>query len=128
MSRILVVDDDPLIRRQICEFLSGWNLDVVGAGTLGDAEREMAGGEVQVLIQDLILIGEPGDVFGFIARHCGPDTAGEAIAITGYLPQADLRRVVDAGAYCFFKKPVDLDELLIATWAAQQRAEGRGRQ
>jgi DNA-binding NtrC family response regulator len=123
MSRVLVIDDEPTIRRQMCEFLEKWNVDVVGVGNLIEAEREMTTGNVTVVIQDLILREREGDVFEFIGKHCGPDRGREAIAITGHLAQADLRRVVDAGAFCFFKKPVDLDELLIATWAAQQRAD-----
>lgn len=125
MSQILVVDDEPTIRRQLCDFLGNWNLEVAGVGTLTEAEGAIARGGILVLIQDLILPGENDDVFDFMARHCAPEDGPEAIAITGHLAQADLRRVVDAGAVCFFKKPVDLDELLIATWAAQQRAQRR---
>ena len=123
MTRVLVVDDEPTVRSQISEFLMKWNFKVSAVGSLAEANREMAAGDVRVLVQDLVLRGEPGDVFEFIRRYCGPGTGREAIAMTGYLAEADLRRVVDAGAFCFFKKPVDLDELLVATWAALERAE-----
>jgi DNA-binding NtrC family response regulator len=116
------------IRNQISEFLNKWNVDVVSVDSLAQAEARIAKDDVAVIIQDLFLGGPAADVYDFIQKHCGPDTAREAIVITGHIAKADLRRVVDAGAYCFFKKPVDLDQLLIATWAAQQRAERRQRQ
>lgn len=125
MSRVLVVDDEKTIREQFGEFLAKWGVDVVTVGSLVQAEAEIVSGDVGVIIQDLILGGSEAEVYDFIRKRCGPGTGCEAIIITGHVGKANFRRLVDAGAYCFFKKPVDLDELLIATWAAQQRAELR---
>ncbi len=123
MSQILIVDDEASIRNQFRDFLARWNVEVQATDSLVEAAQLIAGHDVGVIIQDLILDAPLTEVYEFIERHCGPHTGREAIVITGHLAKADFRRLVDVGAYCFFQKPVSLDELLIATWAAQQRAE-----
>ncbi|MBN8454859.1 response regulator [Accumulibacter sp.] len=123
MSQVLIVDDEATIRNQFRDFLANWNVEVLVAGSLPEAEHLIAGHDVGVIIQDLFLDAPVTQVYEFIEKHCGPDLGREAIVITGYLAKADFRRMVDIGAYCFFEKPVSLDELLIATWAAEGRAD-----
>ncbi|WP_300455038.1 response regulator [Accumulibacter sp.] len=127
MSQVLIVDDEATIRNQFRDFLAKWNVEVLVASGLQEAEQMIAGHDVGVIVQDLILDAPITQVYEFIGKHCGPDVGREAIVITGHLDKADFRRVADTGAYCFFEKNVSLDELLIATWAAQERADRMAR-
>ncbi|GAB2470834.1 MAG: hybrid sensor histidine kinase/response regulator [Comamonas sp.] len=59
--RVLVVDDEPLVRAGLCSMLEQWQCDVLGAGTVGQVQRQLsraveAGGPLwDVVLTDLRL-------------------------------------------------------------------------
>lgn len=120
MSRVLVFDDEATICSQVERALFG-QVDVVTATSMAQAEAAIAEDGVSVVIQDLVLPGPKGG-YDFIETHCGPGSGRQAIAITGFVEQANMDRLMDAGAYCFLKKDFDFDELKFATKAAQRAA------
>ncbi|MEM9839820.1 MAG: response regulator, partial [Pseudomonadota bacterium] len=57
---ILVVDDDPEIRRLVVEFLAGEGLDVEDAADAGAMDAVLARRRPDLLVLDLMLPGEDG--------------------------------------------------------------------
>jgi two-component system OmpR family response regulator len=59
-ARILIVDDDPQIRRLLSEFLDGYGFSCKLAADGEEMRRVLAHSEIDVIILDLMLPGENG--------------------------------------------------------------------
>ena len=111
-KKILVVDDEPMVREVVGEFLSmkGYEVDTADRGA---AALEMAGREkYSLILSDLKMPGMSGIELlkELKARRC----EASVIVMTGY---AELESAIDAlkvGAYDFIRKPFNFDELLIS--------------
>lgn len=110
-TRILLVDDDPFILDSLFQLLQEEGYDVVRAGDVAEATRQLrAEGELDVILTDLKL--PDGDAIQILtlARDLRPNVP--AIVFSGV---GTLRHAVDAmkaGALDFLSKPVDPDALL----------------
>ena len=120
--RLLVVDDDEDLRTQM-----RWALDDEYEVTLAPNREEAvaAVGEVgpALVTLDLGLPPHPGGVEeGFAALEAihALGTAAKVVVITGREDRAHALRAVEEGAYDYFVKPVDMDELRIVLRRALQ--------
>jgi DNA-binding response OmpR family regulator len=66
VTRILFVDDEPVLRITFPSVLKKHGFDVTAAANVADALREISNREFDVLISDLN-IGEPGDGFTVVS-------------------------------------------------------------
>lgn len=114
--RIMIVDDDPFVSAVLREFLTGLSASVeVGIANDGFA----AGRQVVTFMPDIILLDlmMPG-MDGFeVCHQIKKDPSTErirVIAMTGYLTEENVTRVLSAGAEACLAKPVDHGELLAA--------------
>jgi DNA-binding response OmpR family regulator len=111
-SKILIVDDDPDLRRALNLRFRANNYDTAYA-TDGLSAIAMARTEKpDVIILD---IGLPaGD--GFVVMNCLQDipslSAIPVIVLTARDPQSARERIMNSGATAFFQKPVDNRQLL----------------
>jgi two-component system NtrC family response regulator len=120
--RLLVVDDDEDLRTQM-----RWALDDEYEVTLASDRQEAVaaveeGGPALVTL-DLGLPPHPGGVEeGFAALEAihSLGTAAKVVVITGREDRAHALRAVEQGAYDYFVKPVDMDELRIVLRRALQ--------
>lgn len=109
---LLVVEDDPGLQRQL-----KWayeNYEVVIAGDRASALKEMSAHNPAVVTIDLGLPPDPdGTSEGFLtleaitASH--PHT--KAIVASGHGDRENARRAISLGAFDFYQKPIDFDEL-----------------
>ena len=117
--RVLVVDDDPALRRTLVDILSGNDFHVVGVATGKTALKRLAETHFNVALIDLKLADIPGLELLQRIRESTPDTA--CIVLTGH---ASLDAAVDAvnlGAYSFIRKPYAPERLLLTiTHACEQ--------
>ncbi len=103
-ERILVVDDDELIRKAMTRVLTRFGYEVVACG---DAEEAMTIAQqlsFDALVTDLVLPGADGVELIERLQQDGKQIA--VVLVSGY---PDVRRPVDglaAGAQCFITKPV----------------------
>jgi len=105
MSRILIVEDEAIIRGALKRLLERHGYDVVEAGSVADA-RDADPQRFDLIISDLRLPGDPGT--DLIARAAPIPV----LIMTSY---ASMRSAVDAlklGAVDYVAKPFDHDELL----------------
>lgn len=118
--RLLVVDDDPGLRRQLRWAFDGY--ETVEASDRKAAMEAVRKAEPAVVLLDLGLPPDPDgpsegmaalrDILGLV-----PDA--KVIVLTGQKERSYALKAVSLGAYDFYQKPVDIDELrLIVSRAA----------
>lgn len=107
MNRILIVEDESVIRNALHRLLERNGYEVADAGSVREAEERHDLGSFDLVIADLRLPGEPGTD---IITKC--DDA-PVLIMTSY---ASVRSAVDSmkqGAADYIAKPFDHDEMLL---------------
>jgi two-component system cell cycle sensor histidine kinase/response regulator CckA len=114
---VLVVDDDPQVRRLTARVLRGVGLGILEAGDgrealdlLRDGERE-----VHLVVTDLVMPRMGGRELAFALAHLRPEI--RVIFITGYPSEDDTRALV-ASRETVFLKPFSVGELVATVLAA----------
>jgi two-component system NtrC family response regulator len=113
--RLLVVDDDEDLRTQMRWALAD-EFDVALAGDRDAALRAVEETGPALVTLDLGLPPHPGGVEeGFAALEAiqTTGTGAKVIVITGREDRAHALRAVEQGAYDYFVKPIDVDELKV---------------
>jgi two-component system, OmpR family, response regulator len=134
-ARICIVEDDPIMKNMVGDYLSQHNMRVVSASRPREMIQHLAAGELDLFILDLRLGEEDGfDLLREIKSRCNV----AVIIITGDR-RDEIDRVVglELGADDYVTKPFSLRELLAriravlrrrdAGRAAPQRDSDRGR-
>src|SRR3954454_3470746 len=109
---LLVVEDDEGLQRQLKWAYDGYR--VICAGSRADAIEALRLHEPAVVTLDLGLPPDPdGTEEGFATLQeilrIKPDT--KVIVATGHGARESALKAISLGAYDFYKKPVDIDEL-----------------
>jgi DNA-binding NtrC family response regulator len=118
-TRILIVDDDPLIRRQLQGLYVAHGYDVAAAATVEDALDKLNGAEFTIAVVDLKIPGSDGVTLTKEIRERWPNV--DVIMITGY---GSIKGAVEAmrqGAYDYITKPFEPDDILLATQKVLER-------
>jgi DNA-binding NtrC family response regulator len=108
MPRILIVEDEDIIRNSICRLLERNGFDAVGAADVEQAVGAFRAKNIDLIVSDLRLPGAAGTDLIQLADGV------PVIIMTSY---ASVRSAVDAmkhGAVDYVAKPFDHDELLLA--------------
>ena len=108
MATLLIVDDDNLVRENLHELLSVSH----ECHTADRAEQALAYLDIEtydVVLTDLAMPRLSGrDLLSHIqAKH--PTTP--VIVISGMFAEDDAREIIDAGAFAYFAKPFNLEEI-----------------
>ncbi len=119
-AHILVVDDEPLTREDIAEFLKEEGCQVTEAGSGEQASQIIQENPYEVIVTDLQL----GDIDGIEllrrAKKINPATI--VILITGYASIESAVEAMQEGAYHYLIKPLKLEELsLVIKRALEQK-------
>jgi len=112
--KVLVVDDQPLIVEELCEFLetSGYRC-VPCESSLEALERFSEDAEIGLVLCDLHMPNLDGiQMVQELQRIAGKRRAFEAIMLTGRADKQDVIKALRAGIADYYQKPIDLDELL----------------
>jgi two-component system, NtrC family, response regulator len=115
LPKILIVDDDEQIRRQIQWALNG-EFSVFLAGDRQNAIETFKKEETPVVLLDLGLPPHPREaVEGLLALEelIGLNPLAKVIIVSGNSERSNALAAVDKGAHDIFPKPVDLEELKI---------------
>ena len=115
---ILVVDDDPLMRQMINDYLLECDLRVSTAGGGADMERVMKEHVVDLILLDLRLDGEDGMQ---LARQLRQETDVPLIMVTGRHDEADRVMALEIAADDYVTKPFSNRELLARVRAVLRR-------
>ncbi|MGZ3449412.1 MAG: PAS domain S-box protein [Polyangiales bacterium] len=122
-EKILVVEDDELVRRTTCGILRETGYSVLEASNGADALAEIERNEIQLLITDVVMPGMSGLELVTKARAHRPELA--ALLLSGYSEEVLHGETALAGSVSFLPKPFKATELLDATRTAIERERTR---
>lgn len=122
-KKILVVDDDPNLRKTLADILKvkGYETAVAanGAEAIAAAEREV----FSLALIDLMLPDLPG--LEVMARIKAIAPLTEAIILTGHASMDTAIKATGQGAFAYLLKPYQMDELLEKIGHAVERQQAR---
>ena len=118
---IIVVEDEAGARATLCGILEDAGYSVTGLAKGTEALETINNGEFDIIITDIRLPDVSGMEILELAKEINPDAA--VIMITGYASVETAVDAVNQGAYAYFVKPVNPEEIktAIANAIKQQR-------
>jgi len=123
-GRVLIVDDEPNLRRMLEAVLADEGLEVTSVGSAAAALSTISSFEPHAALLDLVL-GEGSDGITLLeqirTRH--PDVV--AVMMSGKATLADAVRATQLGAFQFLEKPVSTENLIVTTRGAVELAHAR---
>jgi DNA-binding NtrC family response regulator len=109
-ARILVVDDEEVVRRSFERILSGPACSVRSVSTGSEVSQAMDEETFDVVLLDLRMPGMDGmTVLDEIKRHW---PHSEVVIVTGYPTLETARQALQRGAYDYLAKPVDPEQVI----------------
>lgn len=110
-TRVLVVDDEPSICLALKIALSRAGHDVVAAHSGEEAHNRIMTEHFDVLIVDLRMKDERGDVVYYLALGAQPHLRKSTVFLTGDITEA-AERLIQATSCPLLRKPFDLGEII----------------
>ncbi|MDY0830927.1 response regulator transcription factor [Pseudomonas sp. SED1] len=112
--KVLVVDDQPLIVEELCEFLESNGYRCVPCNSSQQAiERFRDDTEIGLVLCDLHMPEMDGiELVQALQRLAGKQRVFEAIMLTGRADKQDVIKALRAGIADYYQKPINLGELL----------------
>ena len=119
--RVLVAEDETLIRLDLCQMLERAGFDVCAQATDGLEAVELA----RAKRPDLVIVDVKMPRLDGVeaARRIVAERALPVVVISAYTERALVARAADAGAYGYLAKPFREDDLLPAIATARARFE-----
>ena len=118
-NRILVVDDDEVVRWSYLRSLQSVSRNVEAASDGEEALQTMEQNPCDVVLLDLRMPGQDGLSVLRTIKQKWPES--EVVIITGYPTVASAKEAVRLGAYDYVAKPVGPQEVINVTDAAITR-------
>ena len=109
--KILIVDDEPLMRLSMCDGLEAVGHDVQVAATGTEGIELVGKRKFDLVITDLRLPGADGLTVLKIAKEKHPQT--EVVVITAHGSVETAVGAMKLGAFDYITKPFQMDELLL---------------
>jgi two-component system, OmpR family, response regulator len=119
---VLAIDDDPLVRQLICDYLGDNDIQVTALADGRGVEAMIAGERVDLVLIDLRL---PGDDGMRITRRLREDFDLPIIMLTGRADEADRVMGLELGADDYITKPFSPRELLARVRALLRRSRAQ---
>jgi two-component system nitrogen regulation response regulator NtrX len=124
MPSVLIVDDEPNIRRMVGALLGAEGYDVRDAATGGAAVDRAAESEPDAILLDLMM---PGELDGMTTlaklREVVPDTP--VVMMSGRAGLSDAVRATKLGAFNFLEKPLSPESVLLALASAMELRQAK---
>ncbi len=113
--RVLIVDDEPAMRKMIATVLRGAGASVVTAGSAAEAFEQLSERSFDVLVSDIAMPTEDGHSLARRVRARDDETSRiPAIALTAYGGPLQRQLALSAGFDDYVKKPFVPRELVRA--------------
>ncbi len=106
-AKILLVEDDDLLREAFRLLLEDVGYEVHEAGTAAEALRSVAAEHPSLVLLDLGLPDRPGLDVARELRRAPETSATPVFALTGRVGAEERRACLDAGCSVYLVKPID---------------------
>ncbi len=118
-KRVLIVEDEQLIRNLLSEHLSSEGYATELAGTIAEAQARISANPPSIIVLDLMLPGRSGWDF-LRERQIDSALAKIPVVVISAAPQDRILEAKELGATAFLSKPFDLEPLsaLINTYVS----------
>jgi DNA-binding NtrC family response regulator len=113
ITRVLLVDDEPTVRRSLARVLMNSGFDVLTAEDGATALALLESGTVDVMLVDMQMPKMPG--MDLLGRVKGVHPEVEVIMMTAFANVDDAVAAVKSGAYDFLTKPFPSNEVVAMT-------------
>ncbi|NJD10375.1 MAG: sigma-54-dependent Fis family transcriptional regulator, partial [Gemmatimonadetes bacterium] len=123
MAAILVVDDEPNIRRMLCSLLAAEGHDATSAASGEEALTRIGAGEPDVVLLDLALPGANGVEVLRQVRRAHPNLP--VVMMSGRATLADAVNATKLGAFHFIEKPLAPEAVLLTIASAGELRRAR---
>ncbi|MEO8654606.1 MAG: response regulator [Ramlibacter sp.] len=117
-AKILIVDDEEVVRLSYMRILSGTNCNVKAVSTWTQVAQAMQQEPFDVVLLDLRMPEMDGITVLRALKQRWPES--EVIIITGYPTLESAKEAVALGAYDYLTKPVGPEQVIDASNAAMQ--------
>lgn len=121
MNKVLVIDDDPVLNRNICDFLSRNAFQATGCLNASDAYNEMYNNRYDLLVSDIMMPGIDGFEFAKTVRKLNREIP--ILFISAKDDLASKQMGFSIGIDDYMVKPIVLEELLMRIRALLRRAK-----
>jgi diguanylate cyclase (GGDEF)-like protein len=109
-NRILIVEDDPTVRKLMYEFLSRSGYEAITANSAEEAENLLKEKEIHIILTDIRLPGTDGMTF---TKNVKKQYNLDVIITTGYSAEYFYEDAINNGASDLIFKPIRLNELML---------------
>jgi len=110
--RVVIAEDEAIIRLDLKEILLDEGYDVVGETGRGDEALDLVRGHeapIHLLLSDIVMPGMSGRVVAARVTELRPDT--RVLLMSGYADDASLRGGIESAKTPFIQKPFSMDVL-----------------
>ncbi len=122
--RVLVVDDHPMNRKLLVQFLAGYGIMADTAGSGQETLDACAAKDYQVVFLDCHMPGMDGYACARGLREMFPPGRPIVIGVTAEAPESALRRCLEAGMDDLLPKPILEGRLRSLVAACAETAKG----
>ena len=121
MFKILVVEDDAELNRQVCNYLRLNGYEAAGCLNANDAYNEMYGSMYDLIVSDIMMPGIDGFEFAKTVRDLNREIP--ILFMTAREDFGAKRQSFQLGVDDYMVKPIDLEELVLRVGALLRRAK-----
>ena len=121
MFKILVVEDDAELNRQVCNYLRLNGYEAAGCLNANDAYNEMYGSMFDLIVSDIMMPGIDGFEFARTVRDLNREIP--ILFMTAREDFGAKRQSFQLGVDDYMVKPIDLEELVLRVGALLRRAK-----
>ncbi|MBQ8952663.1 MAG: response regulator transcription factor [Clostridia bacterium] len=121
MFKILVVEDDAELDRQVCNYLRLNGYEATGCLNANDAYNEMYGSMYDLIVSDIMMPGIDGFEFAQTVRDLNREIP--ILFMTAREDFGAKRQSFQLGVDDYMVKPIDLEELVLRVGALLRRAK-----
>ena len=125
LAHVLAVDDDPIIRQAIVDYLGHYEFRVTAVADGGAMRAVLANEVVDLIVLDLQLANEDGMI---LARRMRDESAIPIVMLTARREEADRVMGLELGADDYLTKPFSPRELLARIRAVLRRRRPEAQQ
>lgn len=120
---ILIIDDDPNLRRTLSDILSAKGYETFAAKDGAEGLAMLLQCSVDIVLIDLGLPDIPGIELLTTVKASSPST--EAIILTGNATLDSAIEATNRGAFSYLQKPYDMDQLMLHIRRATEKQEAK---